>query len=149
MAVAVWALKAIFYGLDPNNTGFARVDHILEALAQAAWPRDASASAVALVSEKTNDMGVVTAATAGDETDVKGDAGMLLDALRGLGVGVVSSPGTVNGTAGGCNGNCSGHGNGGSDRPDLVHYIVHLLDPRVSVDATSSSRRNIFRCISG
>lgn len=135
MAVAVWVMKGIFYGLDPNDAGFVRVDDMMGALAQAEWPRDVSAPAAPVVRQNIATAGLVTAATRDEEAVADGGATMLLHVLTGLGVGVASSPGTVNEKSGGCKGNSNGSGIGEDARADVMNYILRILDPRVSLDA--------------
>ena len=106
----VWALKSTFYYLDQENAGFVRLEDILSALSRVYWPPDAT----------------VSGSTAHDEeTNGGGDAGMLVDVLRGLGVGVAEGG--------------YGCGRGGDDSSSRriglacpLRYIQHLLNPRVS-----------------
>lgn len=144
MAVAVWAMKAIFYGLDPNNTGFARLGDVLGALAQVVWPRDVSAPAVPLVSENMATSGLATAATADEETREKFPR-ILRHVFAGLGVGMASLPGAVNGNTGGCKVNSNDNDIRGDARAHAMDYVLCLLDPRVSLDLISSSRVAVFR----
>lgn len=107
----VWALKSTFYDLDQENAGFVRIGDMLSALSRVYWPPDAT----------------VSGSTAHDEeTNGGGDAGMLVDVLRGLGVGVAEG-------GYGC-----GHGGGESSPRGIglacpLRYIQHILNPRVSV----------------
>lgn len=119
LSAVVWALKSIFYSLDPKNTGLVRLEDILEEF-QARWPGEAPAlgspSGEPVVGIKYN-----------EEAVHKGGVRMLLERLVGSGAGVGGSNGDGNGL--GSDGACV---EGDNDRDGLVDYIRHLLIPRVS-----------------
>ncbi|CAM9284052.1 unnamed protein product [Ectocarpus sp. 4 AP-2014] len=119
LSAVVWALKSIFYGLDPKNTGLVRLEDILEEI-QARWlgepPALGSPSAEPVVGITYN-----------EEAVHKGGIRMLLERLVGSGAGVGGSNGDGNRL--GSDGACV---EGDNERDSLVDYIRHLLIPRCS-----------------
>ncbi|CAN0230729.1 unnamed protein product, partial [Ectocarpus sp. 12 AP-2014] len=119
LSAVVWALKSIFYGLDPKNTGLVRLEEILEEI-QARWPGQqpaiGSPSAEPIVGIKYNEEAVHV-----------GGVRMLLERLVGTGAAVGRSNGDGNRL--GSDGACV---EGDNDRDGLVDYIRHLLIPRCS-----------------
>lgn len=127
----VWALKSIFYCLDPNNTGLVRLEDILAEI-QARWPREAPAlgspSVEPVVGNKRNIVDPYH-----EEAVHEGGVRILLDRL--VRVDTRGGGGYGDGNRLGSDGACI---EDDCDRDGLVHHIRHLLDPRVS---TAGSQR--------
>lgn len=135
LSVGVWAMKSVFYGLDPDNTGFVRLEDILIGAARDRWLERALTPTGFLGNAKKFDKGVRLRAATRGEAGSNGACTTMMTGLRESGI-----------DGGGAHHRVGADGDtdrdGGSCDLDLVHFVRHLLVPLASLLKDVRTRLN-------
>ncbi|CAM9960681.1 unnamed protein product [Scytosiphon promiscuus] len=131
LSAGVWALKSIFYELDPENTGFVWLENVLIGLAEERRLAEAPTSSATCLRSEHMKKGVGRGAVSSEDAGRNGSLATKLGRLLGLGVRMRGSRGAVGVDGGDQNrvGTDDGVEKGEDVGESLLRFVRHLLTP--------------------